>query len=210
MISVDLEMPGPPRFRTLEAVQKALASGSLDMSSIDDRARSILKFVKTVGNFESPKEAPETAFNNPLHRRLIRDAGADSIVLLKNEGGILPLQTTSLSSIAVLGQAKTCFSNGGGSANLNAHYKITPYDALKSAVGETVELRYALGMYTLFCLPSHTQRPACQRNHTDLMAYSRRPYSSKASLLDCRCDGPQWPARLDHVGICDQGQEPLG
>ncbi|CAK7217012.1 hypothetical protein SCUCBS95973_003007 [Sporothrix curviconia] len=153
---VDLEMPGPPRHRTLAAVEKALASGSLDMASIDDRVRSVLQLVKNVGKFEHPDEIPETAVNHPDHQRLIREAGADGIVLLKNKGGILPLQTSSLSSIAVLGQSKTCFSNGGGSANLNAHYKITPYEALQKAVGETTELRYAIGAQIYRKLPCWT------------------------------------------------------
>ncbi|KAL1890754.1 hypothetical protein Sste5346_008079 [Sporothrix stenoceras] len=149
VISVDLEMPGPPQHRILAAVESAIVGGSLGISSIDERVRSILQYIKRVEKFEHPDEPAETAFNNPEHQRLIREAGADSIVLLKNEGGVLPLQTASLKSIAVLGQSKTCFSNGGGSANLNAHYKVTPYEALTKAVGETVELRYALGMHTV-------------------------------------------------------------
>ncbi|CAK7227592.1 hypothetical protein SEUCBS140593_006627 [Sporothrix eucalyptigena] len=123
------------------------------MSSIDERVHSILNFIKNVGKLEHLEESPETAFNNPVHQHLIREAGADSIVLLKNEGSVLPLQTANLTSIAVLGQSKSCFSNGGGSANLNAHYKITPYEAMRGAIGETVELRYALGAHIHRKLP---------------------------------------------------------
>lgn len=145
-------MPGPPQYRKFTAVEKALESGSLDMSSLDERVLSVLNFVKNVGKFEHPEDSPEEAINSPDHQRLIREAGTDGIVLLKNAGGVLPLQTAKLKSIAVLGQSKTCISNGGGSANLNAHYKITPYEALVNAVGETVNLRYAIGMCPFFFL----------------------------------------------------------
>jgi beta-glucosidase len=140
-------MPGPARHRQLEAIQKACSDGLLTEAEIDRRVVSVLKFVKDVGKFENPgKEGPEQAIDNPVHRSLIREAGADGIVLLKNDNAILPLKKNQLKAIAVLGQAKACLAHGGGSAGLNAHYKVTPYEALKRVLGDDVKIQYAKGM----------------------------------------------------------------
>lgn len=119
-------MPGPPRFRTLEAVHKALQDKKISESDIDARVLSTLKLLKQVGKFDDRKDTPdEEAIDRPEHRALIRKAGSEGIVLLKNEGNILPIDVKKTKKIALLGPlAKYAAAHGGGSASLNCHYKV--------------------------------------------------------------------------------------
>jgi hypothetical protein len=67
----------------------------------------------------------------------MRDLASASIVLLKNEGSILPLDASSMQTIAVIGpNAKARLVSGGGSASLKASYFVTPYDGIVNAITE--------------------------------------------------------------------------
>lgn len=52
---LDLEMPGPTRWRTKEAVMKAVQDGEVSEQIITDRARNVLKLIQKVGAFENPE-----------------------------------------------------------------------------------------------------------------------------------------------------------
>ena len=76
----------------------------------------------------------------------MRKVAAESIVLLKNEGNILPLRTTELKKVAIVGgSAKAVIVSGGGSASLKPSYFISPYDGIVDALGKDVEITYAEG-----------------------------------------------------------------
>ena len=119
-------MPGPPRSRTLEAVHEALKNKAVSEADVDARVLATLKLLKKVGKFDDRKDTPEEeAIDRPEHRALIRKAGSEGIVLLKNEGNILPLDVKKTKKIALLGPlAKYAAAHGGGSASLNCHYKV--------------------------------------------------------------------------------------
>jgi beta-glucosidase len=145
--SLDLEMPGPPKHRSLENVKKAVEENKVDVKDIDKRVLANLKLLRNVGKFTDRRETPkEQAVDLPEHRALVREAGAEGIVLLKNENNTLPLDKSKLKKVAILGPlAKYAAAHGGGSASLNAHYKVTPFDALKQSFGDNVELNYSKG-----------------------------------------------------------------
>lgn len=139
---LDLEMPGPAVWRGKKLLA-AVEDGRVAAEAIDDAATRLLRLVERVGGFESPRPPKERAIDRPEHRALIRRAGAEGAVLLKNDG-VLPLRPDELRSVAVVGpNAKTAQIMGGGSAQVNAHYAVAPFDALVSALGDKVG--YALG-----------------------------------------------------------------
>lgn len=157
---LDLEMPGPTRWRKPDAVLAAIKAGKVTEETINERTLRVLKFLEHHDRFNNPEIPPEQAINKPEHQALIREAGAKGIVLLKNEKDLLPLTKTKARGrkIALLGYAKECLSNGGGSASVNAHYKVTPYDALQEAFkGEDVEFTYAKGARTQRQFPLITE-----------------------------------------------------
>jgi beta-glucosidase len=146
---LDLEMPGPARWASLEHVKKALELGRLTEEKLNDKVRRMLRTIERVGAFENPKLQPEQNSDNPAHRPILRRASAESIVLLKNDGS-LPLDEAK--SILVLGE-NAMFAQivGGGSAHINAPYVVTPLDGIKTrAKGE---VHYAIGT------PSHRNLP---------------------------------------------------
>lgn len=146
-------MPGPPIKRRANAVKAAVESGTLDESAIDRSARRVLNLLELTGKFDNPEIAPEQAIDLPEHRALIRQIGAQGIVLLKNDRNCLPISPEKVKSIAALGFAKECLAYGGGSAVVNCHYRVTPWQALKSRLGEEFDLRYCLGAHTFRVLP---------------------------------------------------------
>ncbi|KAF3037664.1 hypothetical protein E8E12_006844 [Didymella heteroderae] len=157
----DLEMPGPPSWRTVDNIQKALDSGEVSMGTVEARVFENLKFLQRSGGFDHPAVVPERAEDLPEHRALIRRAGAEGAVLLKNQNKILPLDKRNIGSIAMIGLAKQCLSQGGGSAAVNPHH-VTPYAAFEEAVGSTIQLNYAEGASVLRNLP------ACSEGVVDL------------------------------------------
>ncbi|KAJ8112823.1 hypothetical protein OPT61_g4897 [Boeremia exigua] len=149
---LDLEMPGPASWRTTENIQRALDENEVTMETLETRVLENLKFLHRSGGFDHPI-SPERAEDLPEHRALIRRAGAEGSVLLKNKDNLLPLVPENIGSIAMLGLAKQCLSQGGGSAAVNPHRAITPYEAFEEALGGRVKLSYAEGANVLRNLP---------------------------------------------------------
>jgi beta-glucosidase len=133
---LDLEMPGPTRNRG-EKLVAAVREGRVPAETVKAAARRMLLLLERVGAFADATMEDEKAVDRPEHRALIRKLGADGMVLLKNDG-ILPLDKTALDRIAVLGpNAAESRVMGGGSAQINAHYKVSPLEGIKSALSGT-------------------------------------------------------------------------
>ncbi len=138
---LDLEMPGPTRDRGQKLVD-AVNAGEVSLETLDRRVLAMLRLMERVGSLDDHRPHKEKAEDRPEHRALIRRAGAEASVLLKNDG-VLPLESSG--KIAVIGpNTKTAQIMGGGSAQLNAHYRISPWQGLVAALGEE-RLTYAKG-----------------------------------------------------------------
>lgn len=141
---LDLEMPGPARQRGDKLLQ-AVKNGEVSEETINLRVRNMLRLIERVGAFENPQIPAEQAIDRPEHRALIRRAGAEAAVLLKNNG-VLPLDVSRVSQLAIIGpNAKTARAMGGGSAQLKSHPIVTPYEGIVNRVGESIELGYEIG-----------------------------------------------------------------
>jgi beta-glucosidase len=142
---LDLEMPGPAHWRGTKLLQ-AVEQGEIAEAIIDQSVRRLLQLIERAGAFEHPQIEPEQAINRPEHRALAREAAAEGIVLLKNTGDVLPLQLEKLTRIAIIGpNAKTAQIMAGGSAQVNAHYKVTSFEAIVERAGAQVQIGYELG-----------------------------------------------------------------
>lgn len=141
---LDLEMPGPARWMGEKIIQ-SVRDGSLDEAVVDDKVRRILRTLERVGALDQPEITPEKSIDNPAHRTLIRKAGSEAMVLLKNDENLLPI-TQKTPSLAVIGRlAKKITFQGGGSAEVNPHYVIHPLDAIRERFGADFEIAYAPG-----------------------------------------------------------------
>jgi beta-glucosidase len=165
---LDLEMPGPSQHRGAKLVE-AVRAGQVSTEQVKDSARRMLRLISRVGGFEQPTIPEEQAIDKPEHRALIRRAGGEGIVLLKNNG-VLPLDPQAIESIAMIGpNTREARIMGGGSAQVNAHYRISPAEGITAQVGEHIELTYAVGGFNHKHLPL-LQRPCTisYYNSTDL------------------------------------------
>jgi beta-glucosidase len=142
---LDLEMPGPPIWRG-EKLLQAVRNGEVAESKLDESIRRLLLLLERTGKFEHSREEPEQAIDLPEHRALIREAAGEGMVLLRNERGVLPLQREALQSLAIIGpNAKVARIMGGGSAQVNAHYQVTPFDGVMSQVGADTTVGFEQG-----------------------------------------------------------------
>ena len=145
---LDLEMPTGTFLNPVE-VKKALASGAVTQPQIDDKVRRILRAMVSLGLLDRATPAGG-ASDTPAHRKLTHDAARDSIVLLKNERALLPLDANKLRSIAVIGpNAAVARLGGGGSARVVPPYSVSPLEGIKKRVGDRVRVEHAPGVVAL-------------------------------------------------------------
>lgn len=100
---LDVELPHIDCFRDLK---EALADGLTDEATIDRAVERVLRGKFRLGLFERPYVDEASAvpvFDTPRQRELAREIARQSIVLLRNEGDLLPLD--GVGSIAVIGPA---------------------------------------------------------------------------------------------------------
>ncbi|EJB06816.1 beta-glucosidase-like glycosyl hydrolase [Rhizobium leguminosarum bv. trifolii WSM597] len=141
---LDLEMPGPARDRG-EKLVAAVREGKVEAATVRAAARRMLLLLERVGAFESKPDLTERTVDLPEDRALIRRLGAEGAVLLKNDG-ILPLAKTSLDRIAVIGpNAASARVMGGGSAQIAAHYTVSPLEGIRAALANANSISHAVG-----------------------------------------------------------------
>ncbi|TVY62673.1 putative beta-glucosidase K [Fusarium oxysporum f. sp. cubense] len=149
---MDLEMPGPTQFRgNLLAI--AVKTRKVSRRAVDEAARNVLNFIKKVTAVAEPWVGDPSAANTAENRALVRRLAADSIVLLKNDNGDLPIKDAARRSYGLIGDHfKYPALSGGGSAEGDPYYAVTPYDALVEIVGEA-NVTYTPGLYTFKFVP---------------------------------------------------------
>lgn len=142
-------MPGKTRWRG-RALAHAVSSNKVPEFVLDERVRRVLDLVNYVDALGIPENAPEKALNRPQDQELLRRCAAESAVLLKNEGSILPLDKDK--SVLVIGpNAKQAAYCGGGSAALDPYYTVTPFQGVSAKSKGPVS--FAQGVYSNQMLP---------------------------------------------------------
>ncbi|KAF4417221.1 glycoside hydrolase family 3 [Fusarium acutatum] len=134
---LDLEMPGPTKFREYNKVLEAIKKGEVRKHQMTDSAARLVDLLRKTGRVGEHGFPPSLKVEEPDYlddvksRLLIRQAAESSMVLLKNEGDTLPLVDRD-TRLAVSGHHATEPSLfGGGSASLKVPYTSFPWDALK-------------------------------------------------------------------------------
>ncbi|KAJ5759007.1 glycoside hydrolase superfamily [Penicillium odoratum] len=145
---LDIEMPGPSQWRG-EILSKALSVSKITQKQLDARVRNILKLLNRVQAAGIPERAPEQTRDTQETRDRLRQLAASGLVLLKNEGGVLPLKRDQ--KIAVIGpNAKVARYCGGGSAFLRPCSITSIYDSIRSMVPDA---KFAQGCEVYNALP---------------------------------------------------------
>lgn len=141
----DIEMPQPDVFKPA-ALTEALRKGEVTQAVIDDKVRRILRTLARTGALDPPKPPDTKAVNSPWHQLLARKVAQQGITLLKNDGGLLPLDRTKIKSIAVIGPNGADTQLGGRwSADVVPFYTVTVLDGIKKKLPAGVTVASAQG-----------------------------------------------------------------
>ncbi len=149
---LDLEMPGPGHVWG-DQLFKKVNEGEVEESLIDNKVIRILNIAKFSKRFEHPSLRLEEENNKESHKKLLRKAATDGMVLLKNNN-LLPLKP-NINKLAIIGpNAKEAQIIGGGSASLKPYYQIHPLKAFEERLGTGTEITYGKGCNTYKFLPA--------------------------------------------------------
>src|SRR5262245_59366711 len=140
---VDIELPDPDCYPTLTQM---INDGKVAMATLDRAVGRVLRAKFMLGLFENPYVDPERAAkltNSKAHQDLAAEAARRSITLLKNEGGLLPLDRGKLKSIAIIGPNAASVHLGGYSDVPGRGVSIL--EGVRNKVGEQIKVNYAEG-----------------------------------------------------------------
>jgi beta-glucosidase len=129
----------------LQALTRALQSKALTMNELNGSVRDVLRVKFLLGLFDHPytdTALKARVFHTPASRELALRAAREGIVLLKNEGGILPFRQ-NIRSLAVIGPLATSQYLGGYSNE--AGKAVSILDGLQKRAGNSLNIRYEPG-----------------------------------------------------------------
>jgi beta-glucosidase len=153
---LDLEMPFA-KLMTPETLKAGLASGKLTMSVIDEKCRHILRTSLQFGWLDRDQTISSIPLNNPAADKVALDESLESITLLKNEGGLLPLDPKRVKTLAVVGPEAAVAVVGGGGSSQTTPFKADSFiAALMDVAGERIKVMYAPGLPSLATTFSRT------------------------------------------------------
>jgi beta-glucosidase len=139
---LDLEMPSGTYFNP-EALSALLNRYQLSENQIDDKVRRILQLIVRNGFLDRPQLDPAIPENDPTSAATALAVAQQGIVLLKNEGKLLPFDRNKIHSIAVLGpDAGPGVPTGWGSSFVRPFDSIGLVDGLREQLGSEVKIDY--------------------------------------------------------------------
>ncbi len=112
--------------------------GSVSVSTIDDAVRDELKTKALAGMLDYYLPGDPNDVNSLAHQQLCLQSGKESLVLLKNQDNILPLDKNSVSTIAVIGpSANVCQTDASGSSWVTPFYSVSPVQGIQNEIGSS-------------------------------------------------------------------------
>lgn len=144
LAGLDLEMPDG-KFMGPDLLQ-AIEEGNVPVSVIDDKVRRILRLIHRFDLFHKPPKPDSVITDYPDLRQLALEVAQKSIVLLKNEDNLLPLNPAELKTVAVIGpNADVASLCGGGSGSLDAYRKISPLQGIQEKLAPETTVKFVRG-----------------------------------------------------------------
>ncbi|MEO8925631.1 MAG: glycoside hydrolase family 3 C-terminal domain-containing protein, partial [Caulobacteraceae bacterium] len=141
---LDLEMPGPPRWFG-EALLAAARAGEVSSERIDDAARRMVRLILRTGVLDG-KPAPAGELRTARHRAIAARAAEEAVVLLKNDGDLLPLDAGAIRTLAVVGpNAAARRIQGGGSSQVRAGRQTSILAAIEALLAGACEVTHREG-----------------------------------------------------------------
>jgi beta-glucosidase len=116
------------------------------LAKIDEKVRHILNTMNKLHMLDGERKAG--SYNDYEDKAAIRQVARESIVLLKNDKNVLPLDKKKVKKLLVVGEnANRQHASGGGSAEIKALYEMTPLMGLNMLLGGNCDITYKAGYY---------------------------------------------------------------
>ena len=140
---LNVEMPNQQYLG--KALLDSVNSGVVSEKVIDERVREILRVRLAIEPVPEDKANVEMTAK-PEQAKIAYEVATQSIVLLKNNKNLLPIDLSKVKTIAVIGDnADKKMASGGVGAGVKALYEITPIVGLRNRIGDKVKIVYAQG-----------------------------------------------------------------
>jgi beta-glucosidase len=145
----DLEMPGHTRQEEpmIEALgdvyvrsnaARLLKEGTIIEADIDRMAKSIIRTFIAAGMYDRPIRDEKYTKMFSAHEELALKTAREAIVLLRNEGNILPIAPEAMKKIVLTGEFVEVLAEGGGSAKVEGYDHVTMLAALTTMYGDAL------------------------------------------------------------------------
>ena len=122
---------------------KLIKEGKVGTKELDEKVSNVLRLIFRTS---MDPHKPFGSLGSPEHGQAGREIAEEGIVLLQNNGNVLPIDLNKAKKIAVIGEnAIKMMTVGGGSSSLKVKYEISPLDGLKNRVGSKAEVVYVRG-----------------------------------------------------------------
>jgi beta-glucosidase len=146
-LDMEMAMVDPAYSHLPEAVER----GDVSTDVLDVSVRRILEAKLRMGLFDDPyvdEDRSREVLADPAHREVARVAAERSAVLLRNEGALLPLDASSLGSVAVLGPLADSRRDilGPWCFDFDLDETVTILDGIRAKVGQEVRVDFAPGV----------------------------------------------------------------
>ena len=154
---LDLEMP-TGKFMNEAVLGPALQAGTVTQATIDAKVRHVLTTAMMFGWLTRPQADASGGYLNMKSDRVALRAAEEGTVLLKNDGGLLPLDKSKVKTMLVVGpDAYPAVAVGGGSAGVVPFHGVSPLEGISNVAGTGVTVMYDRGVPTLPALQRATK-----------------------------------------------------
>ncbi len=143
---VEMGTPGPfNEFYFADPLIAAVKSGELSEEEVDKHVRRVLRLMYNIKSIDTTGQAKGSR-NTEQHLKDAYNIASESVILLKNDKNILPLNLEGIKSIAVIGDNATKKNAlGGFGAGVKTKLEVTPLDGLRNRLPESVQINHAQG-----------------------------------------------------------------
>jgi len=154
---LDLEMPSGKLMNRATLIP-AVQAGKVSEATIDDKIRRILRTAIQFGWLDRDQTDVSTPLLNVAGKQVALEAARSGMVLLKNDGNLLPLEKGNIKSIAVIGpDAYPAQPGGGGSAEAKPFTPVSYLEGIVNYMGGSAKVYYARGIPELDEISKHME-----------------------------------------------------
>jgi beta-glucosidase len=154
---LDLEMPSAS-FMSARTLVPAIHSGQVSMATIDDKVRRILRKAIQFGFYDREQTDVSIPLYNLRNKEVALEEARDGMVLLKNEGHLLPLDKKKIKTVAVLGpDAYPAVIGGGGSSLANPFNSVSYLEGISNYLGKDARVAFLVENAPLEDIVAHTE-----------------------------------------------------